>query len=76
MTDGGAPAPGHDLQQVRTVDREQQRTPPELSKANTAHVLDEEDDPTSPRQMGTPNPWSRRPTSLDLDDYFVCSALR
>lgn len=28
--------------------------------------------PISPRGASTPNPFSRRQTGLDIDDYFVC----
>ncbi|KAH7027926.1 Bestrophin, RFP-TM, chloride channel-domain-containing protein [Microdochium trichocladiopsis] len=33
--------------------------------------LNEEDFPTSPQGTQTPNPFSRRQTSIDLDDYFA-----
>ena len=32
-----------------------------------------DDFPLSPRGASTPNPFSRRQTSLDIDDYFVRS---
>jgi hypothetical protein len=36
-------------------------------------VLEEIASLTSPRLFATPNPFSRKNTSLDLDDYFVCT---
>ena len=41
---------------------------------NSAFADHDADSPLSPR-IRTPNPFSRKNTSLDIDDYFVCSRL-
>ncbi len=40
-----------------------------------AYMRDEDDSPMSPR-INTPNPFSRKNSALDLDDYFVRWPLR
>lgn len=43
---------------------------PSIKTDQTNTTTREEDYPMSPR-IATPNPFSRKNTSLDLDDYFV-----
>ncbi|KAI0477911.1 Bestrophin, RFP-TM, chloride channel-domain-containing protein [Xylariaceae sp. FL0804] len=66
--EGGAPAfhpNGHDAAHAHALDTA-------MDKAQPNGQVQEDELPTSPRRTtGTPNPFSRKNTSIDLDDYFA-----
>jgi len=50
----------------------EQPAPLNTQKArDVTYDINEDDYPTSPNGVRTPNPFSRRQTSIDLDDYFA-----